>query len=78
MFRWLLNDKNLMSSDDVELNSETGGLKISGLSYDNTGNYTCVAETGAGTDNITHTVTVSGEHAFKLCVCREGNRCRTK
>lgn len=51
-----------MDGDNVELNSETGNLTIDGLSYDYTGNYTCVAMTGAGTDNLTHTVTVSGEH----------------
>ena len=51
-----------MDGDNVELNSETGNLTIDGLSYDYTGDYTCMAMTGAGTDNVTHTVTVSGEH----------------
>ena len=45
----------------MELNSETGDLRISPLTYNNTGQYMCVAETGAGNDTVTHNVTVSGE-----------------
>ena len=44
----------------VDLDSENGDLTIRDLSYDDTGNYTCVAETGAGSDNVTHNVTISG------------------
>ena len=49
-----------MDGGEVELDSETGDLRITDLTYNNTGEYTCVAETGAGNDNVTHTVTISG------------------
>ena len=45
----------------MELDSENGNLSIGDLTYDDAGQYTCVAETGAGTDSITHTVAVEGE-----------------
>ena len=38
-----------------------GELTVRNVSYDDTGSYTCAAHTGAGTDNLTHTVTVSGQ-----------------
>lgn len=49
-----------MDGGEVELDSDTGDLRITDLTYNNTGEYTCVAETGAGSDNVTHTVTISG------------------
>lgn len=59
--RWLLDGEELVDGGEVELDSETGDLRITDLTYNNTGEYTCVAETGAGSDNVTHTVTISGE-----------------
>ena len=52
----------------VDLDSENGDLTIRDLSYDDTGNYTCVAETGAGSDNVTHNVTISGLSSWALPV----------
>ena len=45
----------------MELDSGNGNLWIGDLTYGDVGEYTCVAETGAGTDSITHTVAVEGE-----------------
>lgn len=45
----------------VEVDHKGGGLRLSGLTYDNAGEYTCIAQTGAGEDDVTHTVAVEGE-----------------
>lgn len=53
----------MRDSERVDLDSENGDLVIRDLTYDDTGSYTCVAKTGAGMDNLTHTITVSGEES---------------
>ena len=59
--RWLFEGEELVAGDGVELDPENGDLRIGALTYDNTGSYTCVAETGAGSDNLTHSVSVEGK-----------------
>lgn len=48
-------------NDRVEYDPENGDLIIEALSYDDGGSYTCIAETGAGVDYITHTVSITGK-----------------
>ena len=48
--------------------SENGDLWIRDLTYNDTGEYMCVAETGAGSDSITHSVTVEGEGPTAVCL----------
>ena len=45
----------------MEVDGQGGSLWVSDVTYDDAGEYTCVAKTGAGTDNITQTVAVEGE-----------------
>ena len=67
--RWLFGGEEVIDGGRVELDSENGELVIGSLSFNDTGDYTCVAETEAGTDNITHTVTVSGTMCAGCTVC---------
>lgn len=56
-----------MDGEDIELTEggrvemERGTLRVRDVGYADAGNYTCIATTAAGSDNLTHTVTVSGE-----------------
>ena len=61
-YRWLLDGEEVMAGERVELGTENGDLRVgTPLGYSDAGNYTCVAETGAGTDTVSHTVIVAGE-----------------
>ena len=60
--RWLFEGLEVVGDGGkVEVDREDGSLRIGDPTYDDVGEYTCVAETGAGTDNITHTVAVEGK-----------------
>lgn len=74
-FTWLLPNRQLSLNSSRVTVTVNGGLMVSGLLAEDTGNYTCVVRTSAGEHRAVSTLRVedsilgSGELCVSVCLC---------
>ena len=65
-YSWEFNEEEINSTVDprAQVNEETGVLVVRDITFNDTGNYTCVAVNEVGNDTQLNTVKVAGKSSW--------------